>query len=80
MLKTKAKLRGWGNSIGIVLPKDQLDREHLSINDEVEVLVRKKTSLLKEAFGKLKEFQPRSGKSTDDLLKEIDKELESKLG
>jgi len=79
VLKSRAKLRAWGNSIGIILPKGELSREHLHIDDEVEVFVRKKANPLKDTFGKLKEFRARSGKSTDETLREIDKELESRL-
>ena len=79
MIKSETKLRAWGNSIGIVLPKDALRDEGLSIDDEVEVIVKKKTNPLRECFGKLKEFEAKSSKSTDDILKEIDKEFKSRF-
>ncbi len=79
MVKSETRLRAWGNSIGVVLPKDALRGEGLDVNDEVEVTVSKKTNPLKEVFGKLKEFKARSNKSTDKILKEVDKELDSKF-
>ena len=79
MLKTISKLKAWGNSIGVILPKDKLQREHLGVEDEVEVIVRKKTNPLEEAFGILKGLKARSNKSTDEILREIDKELDSRL-
>jgi len=78
MIKSETKLKAWGNSIGIVLPKEALKEENLNLNDEIEVTIRKKTNPLKEVFGKLKEFKAKSNKSTEDILKEIDKELDSK--
>ncbi len=33
----KVKLREVGTSIGLLLPRDQLQQAHLSVNDEVEV-------------------------------------------
>ena len=79
MIKSETKLRAWGNSIGIVLPKEELKKEELSINDEVEIIVRKKSNPLKDAFGKLKEFKAKSTKSTEEILKEVDEELKSRF-
>ena len=79
MVKTETILKPWGNSIGIVLSKEELKRENLHINDEVEVIIRRKTHPLKEVFGALKNFKAKSNKSTNELLKEIDKELDSRF-
>ena len=37
MIVSETKLKAWGNSIGVILPKEALKEEGLSINDEVEV-------------------------------------------
>jgi antitoxin component of MazEF toxin-antitoxin module len=37
----KTKVRCWGNSLGIVLPKTLVDAEELKEGEEVEVTVRK---------------------------------------
>ena len=79
MIKTETKLKAWGNSIGIVLPKDEIRRERLSLNDDVEITIRKKSNSLREAFGILKNIKPKTNKSTDQILKEIDKEFESRF-
>lgn len=79
MFKSETKLRAWGNSIGLILPKEMLKEEGLSINDEVEVILRKKSNPLKDAFGKLRELKVKSEKSTDEILKEVDKELKSRF-
>ena len=79
IIKSETKLKAWGNSIGVVLPKDRLREEKLSVDDEVEVIVRRKEFPLRSAFGKLKLFKPRSDKPLDALLKEIDEELDSAL-
>ncbi|MBS3101093.1 AbrB/MazE/SpoVT family DNA-binding domain-containing protein [Candidatus Woesearchaeota archaeon] len=79
MFKSQAKLKAWGNSIGVVLPKEALKEEGLAINDEVEIILTKKTNSLKDAFGKLKNFKAKSDKSTEQLLKEIDEELKSRF-
>ena len=40
-MNTKAKIRCWGNSLGIVLPKALVEEEGLKEGEEVEVTVRK---------------------------------------
>jgi len=79
MIKSTTRLRAWGNSIGVVLPKDEIKNEGLNVNDEIEITIKKKTVTLKEVFGKLKEFKAKSNKTTDELLKEVDEELDSKF-
>lgn len=52
-----------------------LKRKGLSMNNN-EVVVKEKSNPLKDAFGKLREFKAKSIKSTEDILKEVDGELE----
>ena len=79
MGKTIKVLRAWGNSVGIVIPKNELEDLNLSINDEVEIIITKRTNPLEDVFGKLKDFKPSSHKTNDEILKEIDNELKSGL-
>ncbi|MBI3052262.1 AbrB/MazE/SpoVT family DNA-binding domain-containing protein [Candidatus Woesearchaeota archaeon] len=78
MIKATGRIRAWGNSFGIVLPKDELKAENLGVNDEVEIIVKRKENPLRAAFGFLKNAKPKTTKSTDELLKEIDEELDSR--
>ena len=67
MICTKTKQ--WGNSIGIIIPK-QLVRE-MNIKPEEEICIditKKKTNVLKELFGALP-----SKKSAEDVLREARK-------
>lgn len=79
MFKSDTKLKAWGNSVGVILPKEALKEEGLAVNDEVEVILRKKSSPLRDVFGKLKDFKAKSDKPTEQLLKEIDEELKSRF-
>ena len=38
---TKSKVKRWGNSLGVVLPKTLVEEEGLREGEEVEVMVRK---------------------------------------
>lgn len=69
MLEVKAKVREWGRSLGIVLPKEATKEEGIRKDDAVTLLISKKSNSLKETFGTL-EFR----RSTEEILKESDEE------
>lgn len=72
MIEIKTRLRKWGNSFGIVVPLNKISKEEIKENDEVLILIRKKnkSNILRETFGTFK-FK----KTTDQMMREIDKEL-----
>lgn len=61
-----AKTRKWGNSLGIVIPKEEAESLRLRENEEVIIEIAKKDNPLKELFGFAKFKKP-----TKDLLKDI---------
>ena len=69
-----AKTKQWGNSIGVIIPKDMVREMGIKPNEEICFEVKKrKTNALKELFGALPFSKP-----TEQLLRESRKELESK--
>jgi len=75
MLEYKAKLRSWGNSLGIVVPKEEAMKQKLQPDQEVNVIITpSKTLKVKDIYGKLK-----FNKSTEQIMKEIDEDLDSKF-
>jgi antitoxin component of MazEF toxin-antitoxin module len=38
---TKTKIKSWGNSLGVIIPKTLVDSEGLKEGEEVEITVRK---------------------------------------
>ncbi|MBI2142771.1 AbrB/MazE/SpoVT family DNA-binding domain-containing protein [Candidatus Woesearchaeota archaeon] len=74
METAKVKLRKWGNSLGTTIPKEVIDRESLKEGDTVELTITKPKNVLKELFGALK-GKEKIKISTEELMKEIDKEL-----
>ncbi len=66
----KAKARKWGNSIGLVIPQDIVKKEHIQAGKYVEILIPKKSSVLKETFGTLK-FKKSAQKMKDELREEL---------
>ena len=69
MIETEAQVKEWGRSIGIIIPKDAVIKERIKVGDIVKILINKKKNPLKETFGILK-----LKKTTEEILKEIDKE------
>ncbi len=67
------KIKEWGNSYGIMIPKSVLKDKKMTNGEEVDVVItkKKKGNTLRETFGMAK-----TGKSVKKMMKEIDKELD----
>ena len=58
----------WGNSIGITIPKEIVEKEHISTKKKLKIIVLDtKMDKLKRAFGTLK-----LKKATQQVMDEID--------
>lgn len=69
MIELEAKIRKWGNSMGILLPRQAVKKEKFKDGETVKLFVAKKTNPIKETFGIYKH-----SKVNLKTLKEIDKE------
>ncbi|MFT4298013.1 MAG: hypothetical protein ACMXX5_02370 [Candidatus Woesearchaeota archaeon] len=67
------KLKKWGNSYGVLIPRDELDKLNLGVNQEVFVDLIKKENPLKEIFGFAKVHK--LSKSSSEIIKEAREEL-----
>ncbi len=69
------KTKQWGNSIGLIIPKEIAREKNIEAGEEVLVEIEKKgkKTALQELSGALKFKKP-----TEQLLRESRKELESK--
>ncbi len=70
------KIKKWGSSLGIIIPKEIIKRENLKQNQSIRILAveTKSKTKVKDIFGKLK-FK----KSTKKILDEVDRDLEPEL-
>lgn len=68
------RTKKWGNSLGIVIPKDEVNELGLKENEEISVEIAKKTNPLKELFG----FSKNNKITRKEFLKER-KMLEGRL-
>lgn len=69
MMATQTKLRTWGSSLGLVVPSDVVQAEHLREGEEVIIEIRRKNTL-QELFGKLKSWKIDPQKMKDELRRE----------
>ncbi len=58
-----------GRSLGVVIPKKLVIKEHIRPNETVDIFIKKRTNPIKETFGTLK-FK----ETTKEILRRSDKE------
>ena len=66
-MESKLKAKQIGGSIGVIIPKEIVEKEGIMPNDILKVKIEK-TSDLKFLWGKFKDIK----KPTDKIMKEID--------
>lgn len=67
------KIKKWGNSFGLLIPRSELERMNIKENQEVIADIALKENPLKELFGFAKRHNIK--KSTEQILKEARKDL-----
>ena len=68
-MAVEVKLRKWGNSIGVILPKELINKKNLKEDQTIIIEVVKKTDLSK-VFGSLKHKKHISGQEFKDIARE----------
>jgi len=76
MQRVKVQARKWGNSVGVILPRKVVETEDIKEGVEFDIIVDSgKKTKVKDIFGILKGRTKKSGRSTQEILDEVDKEL-----
>ncbi len=71
MMEIKSKTKKWGNSIGVLIPKEVIRQQNIIPNQEIILTITKKPITKgKDIWGTLK-FK----ESTQELMRELDKEF-----
>ncbi|MDP7116090.1 MAG: hypothetical protein QF915_03445 [Candidatus Woesearchaeota archaeon] len=68
------KTKQWGNSLAVIIPKEEVKRLKLHANEKVHMRIEKSGNMLKEFFGSMKFTRP-----TEDILRDARK-ITSKWG
>ncbi len=66
-----AQIQDWGDSLGVAISPQMAEKNKLKAGDKVEMLLLKKSKVIADSFGELKDWK----KPTDQIMKEIDQEL-----
>lgn len=78
MEQIKTKVKKWGNSFGVVIPKEIINSQGLKEDNEVFITVQpKKYTTVGDIMTMAKKFKlkRKSRKSTQEIMDEIDREL-----
>ena len=53
----EAQIKDWGDSLGIVISPQIAEKNNLKAGDTVEMLLIKKSNVIAESFGQLKDWK-----------------------
>ena len=70
MIEIESRARRWGNSLGITLPRAELEKEGITENDNLKVLIMKKDNTFKRTFGMVK-WKQSAQQIKDELRREL---------
>ena len=65
------KVKKWGNSVGLIIPKDKLRLNGFKEDEEVHVIVLRKSNVLRQTFGTVPEWKGKAQEMKDRLRKEL---------
>jgi len=66
MAEVTSVAKRWGNSLGIIIPKDVVEREHINENEEVLVDIKKR-HVAREFFGILPGWKRQTQALKDEM-------------
>jgi len=77
MEQITTKLKKWGNSFGVIIPREVMKEKELKENGEVLITIHpKRFTTVGDILDLAKKNPlPKSKKSVQEIMKEIDKEL-----
>lgn len=68
----ETRVRKWGHSLGLVLPKEIVDQERIKPDQKIKILIIKENDAVRKTFGILR---GKLKKSTQQIMDETRKEL-----
>lgn len=69
------KPKKWGNSLGLILPKQVVLEANIAEDREIEILILKKGNVLKKSFGMLKGKTMESSQKMKKRFREHDRSV-----
>ena len=77
MIEYETRVKKWGNSLGILLPKDVAGKNRISADQKIRVFISKIDQ--KNAAQKIWGAMPHWEKSSEELEQEVDGEFDLKV-
>lgn len=74
MAEAEAEVRKWGNSLGIIIPKETVKKENIREKEKIRFIIVRDSNVLKETFGMVK---GKWKKSAQEIKDQARKELYS---
>ncbi len=71
MTEFRGKVKKWGNSLGVIIPKEIIKEKKWKENDEVTLVSVENTPFLKQFFGKAKNWKKSTQQIKDELRREL---------
>ncbi len=71
MLEFESKIKKWGNSFGLVVPKRELYKENFKDNEEFHIIAIKKNDSIRDSFGMFKGWKMSGQKAKNIIKKEL---------
>ncbi len=68
MISCEARVKKWGSSMAVIIPKTMAKKDGLKVNDKVRLMVNKPNNVIAETFGALKGWN----EPIEKINKEID--------
>ena len=77
MERIRTMVRKWGNSLGVILPREVVEKEKLREGLEISIAITpKNTTTVGELFDLSEKMRlPKLKKSTEKIMKEVDAQL-----
>jgi len=76
MEKLSTSIKKWGNSFGIIIPKNIIEKNNIREGVKVDIIIQPNVMTVGDIFQFAKKNKLKGlTKSTDQLMKEVDEEL-----
>ena len=70
MIECEAIVKKWGNSVGVIIPKDVAEKNGIKENSRVRFAILDNTKAVSKTFGMLQQWK----EPTDKIIREMRKE------
>ena len=70
MIECEATVRKWGNSFGVIIPRDVVENSKIKENSRIKFALLEGGDVVAETFGMLKGWNEDTGKALKKLRKE----------